>query len=121
MSRDRVRRHALFLPASGSVRQPSWQPSVDIYQTADGWLVKLDLAGIQPPDIRVTAAGNRLTVAGTRRDCVREHGCRYYRMEISYSSFERTVELPVTLEPQRLKTDYRDGMLLIYIRGESNS
>ena len=71
-----------------------WQPAADIYQTPDGWIIKLDLAGVRPEDIRVQVAGRQLTVAGIRRDQLQQAGIRYYRMEISYSSFQRSIELP---------------------------
>lgn len=119
MSRDRIcRMQALFLPAAGRQRADAWQPSVDVYQTRGGWLVKFDLAGIRPEDVTLTASGKQLTVRGERRDAIREEGCRHYRMEISYSRFERGVELPIQIDPQRVRTDYRDGMLLVYIHGE---
>ena len=47
--------------------------------------------------------------------------CRHYHMEISYSTFERTLELPVDLEPARIATEYKDGMLLVRIRTEKTS
>ncbi|HZU34986.1 MAG TPA: Hsp20/alpha crystallin family protein [Gemmataceae bacterium] len=119
MRRDRVRHlQALFLPA-GALEGASWQPSADVYQTRDGgWLVKFDLAGIRPEDVKLTATGKRLTLQGIRRDTLREEGCRYYRMEISYSHFERSVDLPVEIDPARVRTNYRDGMLLVHIQGE---
>ena len=43
-------------------------------------------------------------------------GCRYYHMEIAYSHFERSLELPCDLERADITTDYRDGMLLVHIR-----
>jgi HSP20 family protein len=90
-----------------------WEPAVDIYQTPDGWLIKFDLAGVRPEDIRVSVRGRRLSVAGTRRDQMQEAGARYYRMEISYNSFQRTIELPEEVDSGRVGSEFRDGMLLV--------
>jgi HSP20 family protein len=111
--------HAFFLPA-GSCEGPHWCPAADVYRASDGWLVKLDLAGIRPQDIEVEVRGRRLLVRGTRRDWSREEGHRHYRMEIAYSHFERSLELPCDLERANIKTDYRDGMLFVQIIPASN-
>jgi HSP20 family protein len=117
MARDIVRwMQVFFLPQAQSHQEAGWSPPVDIYRTPRGWLLKFDLAGVRPGDIRIEVRGQYLTVAGQRRDfCVEQFGYAQYRMEIAYSPFERTVELPVNLEHAHLEVDYRDGMLLVAI------
>jgi HSP20 family protein len=96
-----------------SFQETSWRPSADIYRTQDGWLVKLDLAGVRPAEIELKICGRSLTVAGVRRDwCIAE--CRHsYSMEIHYNRFSRTIELPADLQEAEISTEYRDGMLLV--------
>jgi HSP20 family protein len=119
MSKDLIRlMNALFLPAVGSCGEGLWCPAVDVYRTRGDWLVKFELAGVRVDDIDLTALGNRLTVRGVRRDPAHEP-CSYYRLEISYSNFERSVELPCDLQRAAISTEYRDGMLLVRIRERS--
>jgi HSP20 family protein len=119
MSRDLIRvMHALFLPAIQSVSGGLWSPAADVYRTRKGWLVKFDLAGVRAEDIDLEVHGRRMTVRGVRRDCTYEEGCRYYQMEISYSTFERVLELPCDLQRAEITTEYRDGMLLVHIKPE---
>ena len=113
MARDRVLRSCLFRPPADA---PGWQPLLDIYELKDGWLLKADLAGVRPDEVSVSVRGRTVTLRGIRRDSLIEEGCAHYRMEISYSAFERSIELPC--EPgskAHVDTDYRDGMLLIRI------
>ena len=100
-----------------------WSPPVDIYRTRDGWLVKFDLAGVQRSDLQVAVAGRHLSLRGRRRDwCVeQEAGCSAYSMEITYSEFQRTIELPDEIERMRVTTDYRDGMLLVQLVAQKES
>src|SRR6266404_5392514 len=107
----------LFLPPVRS-RADSWTPLVDVYRTRDGWLIKCDLAGVAAEDLTLTIAGPRLTVRGSRRDCCLEEGCSHYLLEISYSHFERTIELPENVELANVTTEFRQGMLLIRIQRE---
>jgi HSP20 family protein len=93
----------------------AWQPSTDIYRTSKGWLIKCDLAGVKPEDVKLTLSGNRLTVRGIRRDACLEEGCRCYQMEIAYSRFERHITLPTDLGRARIEAEHRHGMLLVRI------
>jgi HSP20 family protein len=121
MSRDLIRlMNTLFLPAVGACREGTWCPAVDVYRTRRGWLVKVELAGVRAEDIDLSALGNRLTVRGVRRDHVTEP-CDYYRMEIAYSNFERSVELPADLQRAAITTDFRDGMLRVHIHDRTEA
>jgi len=100
-----------------------WRPSADVYRTRSGWLIKLELAGVRAEDIRVQVMGNCLEVAGIRRDLFTEKVYVHHSMEIAYSQFMRTLTLPCDLGCARVDTDYRDGMLLIFVdlgEGESS-
>jgi HSP20 family protein len=108
-----IQRRILFLPAAESFQETCWRPAVDVYRFPDGWLAKFDLAGVRAGDYEVRIRGCQLTVSGTRRDSVLEQGCEHFSMEISYSRFERTIDLPCQLDPDRVTIDHRDGMLLI--------
>jgi HSP20 family protein len=120
MARDRMDwTRRVFLPLTEPSRSGGWQPPVDIYRTRDGWLVKSDLAGVRPEDVNVFVQGNRLSIRGSRHDCDLDEGCCHYRLEISYSHFERTIELPDNLERADISTEFRQGMLLVRIRKEA--
>jgi HSP20 family protein len=95
-------------------------PPADVYRTPAGWLVKIDLAGVQTPEIALEVQGARLTISGSRRDKVIREGWKLYQLEISYSRFERVIELPEPLEGCYCRTDYREGMLLIEISKEGD-
>jgi HSP20 family protein len=107
--------HMFFFPVS-SHTDDAWQPRADVYRTHDGWLVKLELAGVKPDEIRLVMDGPRLLVEGTRRDehCVQGMGC--HCLEIAYSRFHRMLELPDLAGTAEIVTSYVDGMLLVRIK-----
>ena len=92
-----------------------WRPSVDIYRTRHGWMLKFDLAGVRAEDVAVEVRGCRITVSGVRRDWLIEDDASYYSMEIAYSRFERTVELPCQLAHPRVTLEARDGLFIVRI------
>ena len=121
MSRDLIRLMQSLFPQDEPADATAWRPAVDVYRTPRGWLLKFDLAGVRPEDVALTVQGCRVTIRGVRRDCLAEEGCRYYRMEITYSHFERSVELPCDVEPAAIATEYRLGMLLVHLTTEAKS
>jgi HSP20 family protein len=118
--RDAFRVLPLFLPAADAARELDWQPSVDVYRSCNAWLLKFDLAGVRPQDVELALCGNVLTVRGVRRDCVQEEGYCHYRMEIAYSRFERRIEIPGPLDNATIRTEHRDGMLIVRICWEGS-
>jgi HSP20 family protein len=116
MTRDPRNPAQLFLSAAQSFRQSHWQPLVDAYRTADGWLLKYELAGILPDEVQVTVSGRTVAVHGVRRDVRLEEGQQSHCMEISYNEFQRALELPCDLEEMAVTTDYRDGMLIVRLK-----
>src|SRR5437879_1580769 len=117
MSKDLIRlMHALFLPGADACQEAPWQPYADVYRTADGWLVKFELAGVRPDDVELEALGGRMHLRGVRRDGVIEEARKsaapapvHYRMEINYSRFERTLDLPCDLKRAEITTHFADG------------
>jgi HSP20 family protein len=90
-----------------------WNPAADVYRTADGWMVKLDVAGISADELEIDLDQTSLRVRGCRRDTIYEAGCSYQQMEITYSRFEKTIQFPCAIEEASVTHDYRDGFLII--------
>lgn len=103
-------------------RTDTWQPAVDIYKTKTGWVLKFDLAGVRLDDVEVVVSTRTVSVSGVRRDWMLEDpGCRHYSMEISYSRFQRMIELPDDIQTAHTAVDYRDGILTVRIAQQEES
>ena len=110
--------HSVFGQMEELAREAIWQPSADVYRTRDGWLIKLDLAGVRPEDVHLSVSGRHLIVEGIRRDWTVSEDCRCYQMEISYSRFERQITLPVNLDNAEVHAEHHHGMLVVRIHQE---
>ncbi len=93
--------------------QLTWQPAVDVYRCAEGWLIKFELAGVRQEDVRIEANNHGLTVSGVRRDVRHFEWQEAHLMEIAYSRFERSVQLPEPINDMKLIVDFRDGMMYV--------
>ena len=90
-----------------------WCPAADVYRTRDGWIVKVDLAGISSDDLQITLHGSTLELRGLRRDSSYAEGIAYQQLEITYSRFEKRIQFPTSIEKATLERDYRDGLLVL--------
>lgn len=100
-------------------KQPStrlWNPSADVYRTVDGWMVKVDLAGVCADDLDISISDSYLRIRGCRRDTLIREDFSYQQMEITYSRFEKTIQFPTMIEGATVAHDYRDGFLIIDVR-----
>lgn len=110
---ERRRKAVFLLPDAPGEMLAEWRPAVDIYRAEDGWLLKFDVAGVRPEDIYIRVADCQVAIRGTRRDLLLEEGYFHYSMEISYSQFERIVNLPCELTTGQYQTEFREGYLLV--------
>ena len=106
---------AFFDAEAHPLGKSCWKPAMDVYQGEGRWLLKFDLAGVRPEDIRLVVDGYSLTIQGIRHDLAILTNQQPQSMEISYNSFERKIELPFPVEHARLTHDFRDGMFLVLI------
>jgi HSP20 family protein len=90
-----------------------WNPAADVFRSEDGWVVKIDLAGVCSDELEIEIRDSLLRISGCRRDTLYREGFVYQQMEITYSRFEKTIQFPGPIEGASLKHDYRDGFLII--------
>jgi len=117
---ESINRYFHFLASSKGARPSDklWCPSADVYQTREGWVVKIELAGVSPEDIEIEIEGNSLYIAGIRRDKTCSHNASYHQMEITYSRFEKTLRFPASIEGAIVEDMFDNGLLIIRLRKE---
>jgi HSP20 family protein len=115
---ESVERYFRLMPLGRRSRPAGrlWRPAADVYRTSEGWIVKIDLAGVSADDLEITIDGARLSVAGCRRDTFYGEDISYQQLEITYSRFEKVLQFPCSIEGASLRRDYHDGLLILYLR-----
>jgi HSP20 family protein len=93
-----------------------WNPAADVYRSDEGWIVKVDLAGICADELEIEIDESSLRIRGCRRDTLFKEGFSYQQMEITYSRFEKAIHFPCSIEKASLAHDYRDGFLIVNLR-----
>ena len=97
-----------------------WNPAADVYRVSEGWVIKVDLAGVCTDELEIELRDSILTIRGCRKDTHYREGFVYHQMEITYSRFEKSIKFPAPIEGASIRRDYRDGFLIIDVRREQD-
>lgn len=94
-----------------------WRPTMDVYETVDNFVVKIEIAGIEPgEDVKIHLNRNVLNIKGYRRDRTALKKEHYHQAELNYGAFEESLVLPnVLAEDVEPIASYDNGFLEIYI------
>lgn len=107
-------------PRAARMSGRAWSPAADVYQTNDGWIVKVELAGVNLDDLEFSLGGHTLVISGCRRDTFFGEGVTYHQLEIMYSRFMKTLHFPCSIDGATFVRDYRDGLLVLHLRASDD-
>jgi HSP20 family protein len=86
-------------------------PQVDVTETDKEIKVSADIPGVEPKDIDVSVEDGMLIIKGEKKYEREEKEKGQHRMERSYGSFERTIELPAVVDESKAKAEFKKGVL----------
>jgi len=93
------------------VTQHAWHPATDLFETADEYLVKVEIAGMNEDGFAVSVEGNVIQIAG-QRPLNNPEGA-FHRLEIPYGDFSTTVSIPGDIQIEKIEAYYQNGFLTI--------
>lgn len=94
----------------------AWMPPIDLSETADKIIIKAEIPGIDPKEIDISIQGDTLTIKGEKKEEKEEKGKNYYRMERRYGSFSRSIDLPASVDTNKVSAEYKNGILEINLQ-----
>ena len=92
-----------------------WHPMVDVYDREGEIVIKAELPGMEKKDIAIDIKDGVLTLKGERSYDNEANDNKYYRRERVFGKFERSFNLPDGLDTDKIKADYKDGLLRVEI------
>ena len=93
----------------------TWSPAVDIFETEGEIVVKAELPGMEHKDIALNLENNVLTLKGERRFQKETKDDNYHRIERAYGGFSRAFSIPATVDEEKIRAEYKDGVLKIVL------
>jgi HSP20 family protein len=93
----------------------SWTPPVDIYETDEALVLKAELPGFSKDEIGIELKENTLVIKGERKREDEMKEGNYHRVERAYGAFQRSFMLPTTVDHEKVKASYKDGILELHL------
>lgn len=86
---------------------------IDLYETGDSVVVNAVLPGLKAEQLDISVQGDALTIKGETKHDEEATDASWYRHEICYGAFSRTVPLPVRVNYAKADAQFKDGMLTV--------
>lgn len=110
---DRLFEEPLSELARTSQLFSGWTPALDLHEDKDNFIVKIELPGMKKEDIEVTLHDGSLSISGERKGEEKFKDADVYRSERFFGHFQRTVTLPAAVAAEKIKAQYKDGVLTV--------
>ena len=89
-------------------------PPINIFQKGDDFVALVELPGINKNNLEIEAKENTIRIRGRKAIAYGEQASIHRRERIS-GVFDRTLSVPIRIEPDGIKAEYRDGMLTLFL------
>ena len=93
----------------------AWTPAIDVVRENDHLVLRADLPGIKPEEVKIEVEDDILTVSGEHRESKVEKDKRYVRRERRYGSFSRSMTLPKGVTAKDIKARTHNGVIEVTI------
>ena len=95
-------------------------PPTNIFQRGDDFVAIVELAGVDKNDLEIEAKQNTIRISG-RKNIKYDEDASVHRRERIWGGFDRTIQVPIQIDPDAVTAEFKDGMLALFIpRAESD-
>ena len=96
-------------------RMEGWLPPVDVSETPGEVTIRAEVPGILAKDLDISVTGTTLTIAGQKEEQEEKKGEDYYLSERRFGSFRRVVELPESVDADKVTAESDNGVVTIRV------
>jgi len=89
------------------------KPATNIIENEDNFELNLAVPGFEKKDIKIDLEDNLLTISSEKE--IEEENVNFSRKEFTYQKFSRSFTLPKTVNAEKIKADYKNGILSLIL------
>ena len=90
-----------------------WSPSLDVTEHDNEVAVRAEMPGVDPEDLDLSISGDVLTLSGEKKESSEERDGNFFRAERRFGSFRRSIQLPASVDPDKVEAEYENGVLTV--------
>jgi HSP20 family protein len=96
-------------------RERAWTPAIDVVREDGKLVMRADIPGIKPEEVKIEVEDDILTVSGEHEERKEEKDKHYLRRERRYGSFSRSMALPAGVDASKIEAKTHDGIVEVTI------
>ncbi len=112
---DRLFDEMIHRPWGGGRPMAGWNPSVDLRETPEAFVLEVDLPGVKKEGVKVELEGQDLILRGERSSELARSGERFHYQERVSGSFMRRMTLPESVDKDKIEAEFKDGVLRVIL------
>src|ERR1700757_4279088 len=89
-------------------------PPINVFQQGDNILAIVELPGVDKKELQIQAKENTIRLSG-KKTANFPGGVSVHRRERTFGEFDRTLSLPIQIDPDGIKAEYHDGILALFL------
>ena len=93
-------------------KAPSF-PAINVWAAEDSAKITAEIPGVRKDDLEINVTGDTLTLSGNRSQDDLPEGARYHRQERRFGEFNRNIQLPYTVDVNKVKAFFKNGVLTV--------
>lgn len=101
--------------ASSSARRVQYRPVADVIEQEEGFVILVELPGVEREDISLEIHGKKIFVYGQRSFPINSTSVSFHTLEGAYGPFERQFVLPTIINASAVKAKFKAGLLMILV------
>jgi len=90
-------------------------PAMNVWTNEEGLQITAEVPGVSPKDIDISVVGDTLTLSGVREPDELKEGARYHRQERGYGNYTRSIQLPFSVNVNKVEATFKNGVLSIVL------
>jgi len=90
-------------------------PALDVIENKENFVVRAELPGVEKDAVQVTFSDGQLILKGEKKHEEKKEDENYYYVERAYGRFQRAIDLPSSVDPEKIKATYKNGVLEVVI------
>lgn len=111
----RTRLDRIFGEVVTDDREHGWIPAVDVIRDNGSLVLRADIPGMAPDEVKIEVENDILTVSGSHEERQESKDAHYVRSERRHGSFSRSMALPAGVDPKRIEAHTKDGVVEVRI------
>jgi HSP20 family protein len=95
-------------------------PPINIFQRGEDFVAIVEVPGVEKDRLEIEAKENTIRISG-RKTIKYDEGASMHRRERVSGAFDRTLSVPIQIDPDAITAEFGDGVLSLFIpRAESD-